>query len=126
MDEPPVVLDGARVLEYASFDDAVRSNRGASAVMGGVAVDLTTVSGLAIVEGLARGELFLLHCTERWETMAAGEFADVATAKSESETAYPGVSRLWRPYRALTKEESAEVESTRAFLRELLADDKDS
>src|SRR5688572_25022271 len=50
--EPPPILDGARVLEYAPFDAAVASSRG-SAVVGGVAVDLQNVVGLVIVEDLS-------------------------------------------------------------------------
>lgn len=124
--EPPPFLDAARVLEYATFDAEVHASRGASSVMDGVAVDLQNVAGLVIAEGLAQGELYLLHCNERWETITAGSFADAATARAEAEKAFPGVERLWRPYRELTAEEGSEMQTTRAFLRELLADDPDA
>jgi hypothetical protein len=126
MSEPPFLLDGARVLEYAPLDQAVRTAPGAHAVLGGVAVDPSTVAGMVITEGLAQGELFLLHCNEQWETLAAGSVADPASAKASADVSFPGSARLWRPYRTLTAAELAEIESTRAFLRELLAQDPDA
>jgi|SRR5687768_10065116 len=126
MKEPPFLLDAARVLEYAPLDDAVRSAPGAHAVVGGVAVDTSTVAGMAITEGLAQGEIFLLHCNENWETLAAGPVADAASARASAELAFPGSARLWRAYRSLTAEELAEIDSTSAFLRELLAQDPDA
>ena len=120
--EPPLVLDGARVVEYAPFDEKLASGRG-SAVVGGVAVDLQNVSGIVIVEDLARDVLFLLHCNRDWETIAAVGIADVSSGKAQAEVAFPGVAALFRPFRSLTAEEQAEIDSTRAFLRELLADD---
>jgi hypothetical protein len=117
--EPPAILDAARVLEYAPFDAQLASGR-ASGMIGGIAVDLQNVSGLVIVEDLARETLFLLHCNSDWETVAAGEIADVASGKASAETSFPGVAKLWRKFRSLTPEEQAEIESTRKFLRELM------
>ena len=120
--EPPMILDGARVLEFAPFDEPLR-RAGASAVIGGVAVDNT--AGLVLVEDLAKGGLFLLACNPEWETLAAAGVADAKGAKAQAETSFPGATRLWREYRSLTDEERAEVESTRRFLRELIAGDHD-
>ena len=125
-DEPPMLLDAARVLEYASFDDALRASPGSSAVVGGVAVDLNNVAGVVIAEGLALGETFLLLCNDHWETIAADTCADLAGAKAQAERSYPGLSRLWRSYRELTDAEQAEIASTRKFLRELLASDPEA
>lgn len=123
--EPPPILDGARVLEYAPFDAAIASSR-ASAVVGGIAVDLQNVAGLVIVEDLANGSVFLLHCSGDWETVTAATVADPPAARALAETSFPGAGRLWRKYRELTAEERAEVESTRRFLRELLENDSDA
>ena len=120
--EPPAVLDGAVVLEYAPFDAQLASGR-ASAVVGGVAVDLQNIAGLVIVEDLASGTLFLLHCNSDWETVVSGVIVDAPTAKADAESSFPGVSRLWRRFRDLTAEERAEVASTRKFLRELMESD---
>ena len=123
--EPPPILDGARVLEYAPFDPQISSGR-ASAVVSGIAVDLQNVAGLVIVEDLANGTLYLLHCSGDWETVTASLVVDAAGAKAIAETSFPGVGRLWRRFRDLTAEERAEVESTSRFLRELLASDPDA
>ena len=125
MTEPPHILDGARVVEYAPFDAQMKGGKRASAVMGGVAVDLLNVSGLALVEDLATGNRFLLLCDEDWATLSAEPCPDMASARSRGENVFPGAVRLWRPFRDLTDEERREVESTRAFLRELIASDPD-
>jgi hypothetical protein len=126
MKEPPFLLDAAQVIEYAPLDHAVRSVPGAHAVVGGVAVDPSNVAGLVLAQGLAEGEMFMLHCNEQWETLAAGPVTDAAAAKAEAERSYPGSAGLWRGYRELTPAERSEIESTRAFLQELLAQDPDA
>lgn len=123
--EPPHILDGARVVEYAPFDAQMKGSR-ASAVLGGVALDLLNVSGLAIVEDLARGDRYLLLCDDVWATLAAEPCGDVASARARGTAVFPGAERLWRPYRELTEAEAREVETTRTFLRELMASDPDA
>ena len=123
--EPPLILDAARVLEYARFDAQIASGR-SSAVMGGVAMDLGNVSGLAIVEDLATGANFLLYCNNDWETVSAGGVVDAAAGKALAESAFPGVGSLWTPYREPTAAERSEIETTREFLKELLAQDPDA
>ena len=124
--EPPLVLDGARVLEYAPFDDAMRSGGRTSAVMGGVALDLLNVAGMVIVEDLAKGDLFLLLCDQDWATLSAEPCGDVASGRERGNSLFPGLSRLWQPFRELTDAERREIESTRNFLRELMASDPDA
>jgi hypothetical protein len=124
--EPPFILDGALVVEYAPFDAEMKSARRTSGVLGGVAVDLLNVFGLAIVEELAKGDRYLLLCDQDWATLAAEPCGDVATARTRGESVFPGAGRLWRPYRELTDEERREVNSTRAFLRDLVADEPDA
>jgi hypothetical protein len=126
MTEPPFILDGARVVEYAPFDAEMKSSRGTSAVLGGVALDLLNVFGLAIVEELAQGDRYLLLCDQDWATLAAESCDDVALGKARGENVFPGAARLWRPYRELTDEERREINSTRAFLRDLMADEPDA
>lgn len=124
--EPPFILDGARVLEYAPFDDAMRSGGRASAVVGGVAVGLLDVAGLAVVEDLAKGVRYLLLCDADWATLSAETCADVPSARERGEAVFAGSTRLWRAYRDLTEAEAREIETTRAFLRELMASDPDT
>jgi hypothetical protein len=120
--EPPMLLDSARVLEYAAFDWGVKASGRVSAIVGGVAVDFESVSGVVIAEDLVKGATFLLHCNDHWETVAAGTYAGVEDARMAAEAAYAGVAIQWKRYRELSAEEKAEVESTRRFLRELVAD----
>ena len=122
MEEPPLILDGTRVVEYAIFDRSAAATGRASAVVDGVTVDLSNVAGVVITENLAADGFFLLHCNDRWESLAVGHHPDVAFARNTAERAYAGLTMLWTPFRELTAEEAAEVASTRAFLRELAAD----
>ena len=124
--EPPFILDGAIVVEYAPFDAEMKSARRISAVLGGVAVDLLNVFGLAIVEELAKGDRYLLLCDQDWATLAAEPCDDLASGRARGENVFPGAGRLWRPYREHTGEERREIDSTRAFLRELIADNPDA
>ncbi len=118
-DEPPFLLDGARVLAYASIERTPSSPRHASAVAGGTPVDLDTVSRVVIAQGLADDSIFLLLCNERWETFAAETHADAASARRSCDATFRGLDVAWRDYRALTPEELAEMTTTRDFLREI-------
>lgn len=114
MDEPPFLIDGARVLAHAE----VGGDRAHTAVAEGVALD--QARAVAVTEALADGAVYLLHCNERWETLAAEPHPGLAAAQDAAGAQYPGIE--WRAYRALSEAERAEVESTRAFLRELTRD----
>ena len=113
MDEPPFLIDGARVLVYAGLDAD-----GGHAVVGGVALEAATA--VAIAESLADGTTFLVYCNASWETLAAEAHADVASARRAVRAQLPSLA--WRDYRALSEAEAAEVETTRAFLQELARD----
>lgn len=122
MEDPPFMLEGARVIEFARFDAGLRSSGHASAIVGGVAVDFDSVSGVVMAEDLVKGGTFLLHCNDEWHTVAAGTYAGTDEARAAAEAAYPGLSKRWTRFRELTVEEAAEVESTRRFLREIAED----
>ena len=110
MDEPPFLIDGARVLAYG----ALGANP-AAAVSGGIALD---ARGAAVTENLADGSIFLLFCDEDWQTLAAEPHGDAEGARRAGNAQFPQMQ--WQAYRALTAEESAEIETTREFLRELV------
>ena len=71
IDEPPLLLDGTRVVRYASIDASVPEAAMAGVVAGGVPIDLRIVTRLAITEDLVNPGVFLLHCNDDWETIAA-------------------------------------------------------
>jgi hypothetical protein len=120
--EPPMLLDSARVVEYARLDAGANPAARGSAVVGGVAVDFESVAGVVIAEDLVKGATFLLHCDSDWATVAAGTYPDVEAARAGAESAYAGTPIRWTRFRELSAEERAEIESTRRFLRELVAD----
>jgi len=122
-DEPPFLLDGARVLSYARVVREGSSPRHASAVAGGTPVDLDTVTRVVIVQSLADDVIYLLLCNDRWETFAAEPHADPASARAWCDALFRGVPLAWSEYRALTDEELAEIGTTRQFLREVTGDE---
>ncbi|HUL57264.1 MAG TPA: hypothetical protein VLT60_09705 [Usitatibacter sp.] len=118
MSEPEFMLDGARVLLFALLD----ASRGPySTVVNGMPLDASIVTRLVIAEDLVEGGVFLLHCNSDWETVAASRFPDAGAAQEASLSAYESAAPQWRAYRDLTEEELRQVETTRAFLRELAA-----
>ena len=119
MSEPPVVLDGTRVLEYATISSVVHPTGRISVSVGGVPVDLNSVRGVALTEALGDDGFFVIHCDEHWSTLAAGHYPRLEDARASAESAYAGIASLWTKFRELSPEESAEVETTRKFLREL-------
>lgn len=122
-EEPPLMLDGARVLEYAVLDQPSTAKRPLAFVVGGVSLDTNTVSRLVIAENLVEQGVFLLHCNGEWSTVAAGSYADAAAAREAAAQGYGGLALSWTAFRDLSPEERREVETTRAFLREIAAED---
>jgi hypothetical protein len=122
MNEPPLMIDGARVVEYAVFDRRVAPSGRVSVAVGGLPVDLKSIAGVIVAENLVDGGCSLLHCNERWETLAAGHYPDRAAARRSAEGAYSGLTAQWKPFHELSAEEAAEVETTRTFLRQLAAE----
>jgi hypothetical protein len=116
--DPPFLLDGARVVLHAILgEEAVR--HGYSVVVGGVTLDPRSVSRLVVTESLLDQAVFLQHCNEDWETVAAGAARDVEAAKAAAAQAYEGIDIAWTPFRELTPAEREEMATTARFLREL-------
>jgi hypothetical protein len=115
-DEPQFMIDGSRVLHFAFLD----ASRGPySAVVNGMPVDSNIVTRLVISEDLVEEGVFLLHCNRDWETVAASRFADADEAQRSADSAYESATPRWQAYRDLTDDEQRQVQTTRAFLREL-------
>ena len=120
--EPPLMIDGARVVEYALLDASRIPPGQAKIAAAGVPLDLGNVAGVLVAENLADGGFFLVYCNDRWETLTASAHSDRAAARQAAEQAHAGIATQWTPFRELTAEEAAEVRSTRAFLKQLAAD----
>jgi len=121
--EPPFLLDAARVVAFAVLPQGPDTRF--SVVVQGVSLDPRSVSRLVIAANLVDNALFLLHCNDSWQTVAAAPHADAAAARTAAVQAYTGIPIHWIPYRSLTPDEEGEIEATRAFLRELAADGLD-
>ena len=78
--EPPFLLDGARIVQYATVPQ--RPNGRTGVVVNGVGLDPQSVSHIAIVQMLLDETYFVLHCNERWETVAAEPFSELAVAEA--------------------------------------------
>ena len=123
IEEPPLLLDGARVLRYAHLEGAARREGRESVVVDGVPMDAATVSRLVIAENLVEDGVFLLHCNDDWSTVMAAHYADAPAAVAAAGASYAVAPPVWIDFRELTPIEAREVETTRAFLRELAAED---
>lgn len=120
--EPPFLLDGTHVVRYALIDTSKPPPPHFSVVANGVPVDLGVIRRLIIAEDLVKGGVYLMHCNEEWETVAAEGFTDADAAQSSAESRYAGVPVAWHRYRALSESERREVDVTREFLREIAAE----
>jgi hypothetical protein len=112
------MLDGARVLRYALFTGDDRT----AVVIDGLPLDRGALSRLVIAEDLIEGGVFLMHCNDDWQTVAASHYPDARSAEQAAGVAYAAAAPHWTTFRALTPEEEREVETTRAFLREIAAE----
>ena len=113
--EPPFLLDSARVIMYAETG-------GSASYTGRITVHaggrwLEPVPRLAICEDLVDGNIFIFHCDDSWNVLAAAGAKSVEDAQRTSESAYSGITSKWLPYRALTPREVAELEAEREELR---------
>lgn len=120
--EPPFLLDGTHVVRYAVIDASKPPPPHFSVVANGVPVDLDVVRRLIIAEDLVKGGVYLMHCNDDWETLAAEGFMDADTAQASAESRYAGVAVAWHRYRPLSEPERREVDVTREFLREIAAE----
>ncbi len=119
MDDPPFLLDGSRVVEFAVFDRAHPPDGRASVIAEGISLDRGILAGLVIAEDLVEGGVFLIHCTDDWQALAAGRYEGAEAARASAARSHSGVEIHWKRYRELSPAERAEIESTRAFLREI-------
>src|SRR3954462_337137 len=111
MEDPPILLGGARVLEYAFLDRVVKPGGDTSFVVDGVPVELDSVRALVIAEDLVEGGVYLMHCGEDWDMLAAGHHENTAAARESALFDFSGVTPQWNSFRELTEKELAEVEA---------------
>jgi hypothetical protein len=122
MDEPPILLDGARVLEYAALSGPAGGPTALHGLAAGVPLAAGVVSRLVIAENLVEDGVFLIHCDAEWGTVIGESYPDGESARVAAGEAYREEAIEWMAFRELTAQESREVETTRAFLREITAE----
>lgn len=94
MEQPPPILDSARVLEYAVVDDTVKFTHRISVYVGGR--ELGAVPRLAICQNMGEApETLLFYCDHEWNVLGAGAYPSVEVARERAETAYSGISPKW-------------------------------
>jgi hypothetical protein len=93
-DQPPPVLDCARVLEYAAVDSSVKYTGRLSIFVDGKA--LGAVPKLAICQNMGDDpETLLFHCSDDWSVLGAGAYPSVESARDRAEQGYAGISAKW-------------------------------
>lgn len=122
LEEPPFLLDGALVLRYAFLDIGAHAGEGSGVVVDGIALDLNTVRRVVIAQNLVDDAVFVMHCNDDWQTVAAATYVDPATAEASAAAAYGALAPRWVKFRELSEQEVREVATTRAFLKEIAAE----
>ena len=93
-EEPPPVLDGFRVLEYAIIKAPVRFSGKTHFFVGDR--EMGRVPRLALGERLGTTEIAILHLDRSWRVLGAqGGYKSVRPAKERAERMYPGISAQW-------------------------------
>ena len=95
---PPPVIDSAKLLAYASNDDEVEFTDRTNIFVGGEdgLERLTEMANLAICSNYADpSEFFLFYCTPEWETKGVAALSSVEEAKLKAEIGYRGISKKW-------------------------------
>jgi hypothetical protein len=122
MDEPPILLDGACVLEYAALAGAAAGPNAMHGLAAGVPLAPGVVSRLVIAENLIEDGVFLIHCDAEWGTVIGESYPDAESARVAAAESYRNERLEWLRFRELTAQEAREVETTRNFLREITAE----
>ncbi len=87
---PPLELDGARVERFASVLGLPRK---VTLLTGGVEVEAP--SAIALCRYSGEESVYLFHCSDSWQVLAAGHFSSLIAATEAAERGYLGVSSRW-------------------------------
>jgi hypothetical protein len=93
IDEPPPVLDCARVIEYAEVDESVKHTGRITVYVEGK--ELGPVPRLAICQNSDEAGVLLFYCDNEWNVLGAGGAPSVEAAREYAEKAYSGISEKW-------------------------------
>ena len=94
IEQPPPVLDCARVIEYAEVDASVRYTGRITVYVDGK--ELGPVPRLAICENMDdASDLLLFYCDREWNVLGAGGGPSLEAVRETAERAYSGISAKW-------------------------------
>ena len=93
MQEPPPILDCARVLEYAEVDESVRYTGRSTLYVDGK--ELGAVPRLALCQSFDETEVMIFHCDREWNVLGTGSAPTLETARASAERGYAGISAKW-------------------------------
>ena len=95
MDEPPGLLDGARVLAFAVVDASVVPTGGTTHRIEDEM--LGPAAGLAIAKyDDGDGQFYLFYCDPAWQVVTDTCHPSLELARDQAEFEYRGVSARWR------------------------------
>jgi hypothetical protein len=93
IEEPPPVLNCARVLAYAEVDSSVKHTGRITLYVGGK--ELGPVPRLALCQNFDEGDVMLFHCDNEWNVLGAGGAPSFEAARESAEKEYAGISAKW-------------------------------
>jgi hypothetical protein len=93
MEQPPTMIDGARVLWWA--DTAGIHKTDACTFREGNRVQ-ALFAGLAIAQYDGASDCYLFLCDQKWETQNDNDHRTIDEAREFAESLYPGISNRWR------------------------------
>jgi hypothetical protein len=92
--KPPLILDGAKVLEYAIVDGSVEYTGLGSIYVGGKLLGI--VPKLTICQSYKAKDYLLFHCNETWKVLGIAGYASIREAKRSAEKTYKGITSKWK------------------------------
>lgn len=90
---PPPVLDCARVLDYAVLDSGVEFSGHSLLFVNGQ--ELGAVPCIAVCEDMKTSDILLFHCAADWNVLGCSAHPSVGDAKLRAEHVYRGVASRW-------------------------------
>jgi len=93
MNQPPELLDGAKVVRWSAIDGRHRPTGGCRQIVAGVLQG--QVAGLAICQYEGQSAYYLFGCDPEWNTVTDTWHESLNDALEQAELEYEGVSGTW-------------------------------
>jgi len=93
MNQPPELLDGAKVVRWSEIDGRHRPTGGCRQIVNGVLQG--QVAGVAICQYEGESAYYLFGCDPEWNTVTDTWHESLNDALEQAELEYEGVSGTW-------------------------------